>query len=212
MIRTDYDSLEKESGEMKPNTFLDEFHLYLMEDVDEAEALRLKDLILKRSAEYCEQYREKLTEEEQKRAERAIFPFIAAYKVLQEEGWEMFRAFRATWKLFLGSCSFAFPFFFHLHEQPDSFAMLRQNNLAFMKGDSLKATIDRDEKDEMFFTVHRCLYNDLCTELGCREVCDIFCDGDYSAMGSVRNIKFIRTGSLGRGDPCCDFHLFRMEK
>ncbi len=51
-----------------------------------------------------------------------------------------------------------------------------------------------------------CPYNSICRACGCRELTKLFCDTDDTAYGNMhRKLSWERSGTLGRGDDCCDF-------
>ena len=54
----------------------------------------------------------------------------------------------------------------------------------------------------------RCPYHDMCGQYNYPELCTCFCDSDDIAYESLHpKIVWQRTGTLGRGDECCDFCL-----
>lgn len=61
---------------------------------------------------------------------------------------------------------------------------------------------------EIHFNLHRCLYWDLCRQQGCPELCTVYCENDITAFsGLLPKIRFERSGTLGEGAACCDFHF-----
>ena len=66
-------------------------------------------------------------------------------------------------------------------------------------------------KDSFEVDITRCLWHDACSEAGCPEICKLFCGNDDENFGELRKIKFIRKGTLGRGDKMCDF-MFEKRK
>ena len=54
----------------------------------------------------------------------------------------------------------------------------------------------------------KCPYHDTCVQYGCPELCPCFCDSDdITYAGLHPKLLWRRTGTLGRGDACCDFCL-----
>ena len=54
----------------------------------------------------------------------------------------------------------------------------------------------------------KCPYHDACVRHGCPELCPCFCDSDDITYGQMHpKLIWRRTGTLGRGDECCDFWL-----
>lgn len=71
----------------------------------------------------------------------------------------------------------------------------------------------RRDGEEIHFDFTRCLYRDICDEQGCPELCPVFCANDDVAFtGLMPKIRFERNGTLGRGDPCCDFHFIKNKR
>ncbi len=207
-----YDELDKLGAECLAPDFPNEYPKCLETMTDRATAEVLTARIKAREKELAEEYKDKLPEDQWKRSVNGIFPFIAAYQVLRKEGWTTFDAITMTRRLLYQAVSWKQPMYFRMHEAGSSFEKLAEDNEKFMSQDtSLVSTIERKTDKEHFFTVHKCLYFTLCTEQDVQELATIFCDADYVIMGLVRNVKLIRTTTIGRGDACCDFHLFKMD-
>lgn len=63
---------------------------------------------------------------------------------------------------------------------------------------------------EIYFDFTRCLYKDVCDAEDCPELCCVFCaNDDIVFAGLMPKIRFERSGTLGRGDDCCDFHFIK---
>ena len=65
------------------------------------------------------------------------------------------------------------------------------------------------EKNAYRMDIIVCPYNRYFTELGCPELTKIFCENDDRTYGNLPGLKFIRTGTLGKGAQKCDFYLKR---
>ena len=66
----------------------------------------------------------------------------------------------------------------------------------------------RCDGKEIHFNLHSCIYHDLCSKYGCPELCTVFCENDEIAFsGLLPKIRFERSGTLGNGAECCDFHF-----
>lgn len=63
-------------------------------------------------------------------------------------------------------------------------------------------------KDYVKLDVFQCPCATICIEQGCPEIARLFCIRDDISYKDMRGVEFIRKGTLGRGDDCCDF-LFR---
>lgn len=68
----------------------------------------------------------------------------------------------------------------------------------------------RCDGKELHFNLKRCLYQDVCEQEDCPELCSVYCDNDDIAFrGLLPKIRFERSGTLAKGAPCCDFHLIK---
>ncbi len=207
-----YEELDKLGPECLTSNFPEEYRICLRTMTDEETAAVLTAAIKAKEKELAAEYKDKLPEDQLRRAVGGIFPFIAAYMVLRKENWSVFDAITMARRMLYQAVSWKQPMYFRMHEAGSSFETLAEDNMKFMARDtSLVSTVERKTEREHFFTVHKCLYFTLCTELGVPEVATIFCDADYVIMGLVRNVKLIRTTTIGKGDACCDFHLFKMD-
>lgn len=66
-----------------------------------------------------------------------------------------------------------------------------------------------DSARKLRFDITQCPYCNTCTELGCPELTQTFCNSDVYVYGNIPNITFKRTQTLGTGGTCCDFDLSR---
>ncbi len=191
-----------------PNHFSESYAAYLEEHVPHEKAVLLAAKIREREAELKERLSPDLKPPEKMRAEVFIYPFIAVYQVLIEDGWDRFDAHCQTRQFFLNQMSPKQPKYAHMHEKKGFFKGFVEGNLRMFEMDpSLTCEVVKNDGKEFFFNCTRCLYVDLCGSCGVPELVDIFCDGDYTYMGLIRNVKLIRTGTLGRGNDYCDFRL-----
>lgn len=70
----------------------------------------------------------------------------------------------------------------------------------------------RRDGREIHFNLRRCLYWELTQAHGCPELCCVYCEKDeISFSGLMPGIRFERSGTLGNGADCCDFHFRRVE-
>ena len=68
----------------------------------------------------------------------------------------------------------------------------------------------RCDGKEIHFNLCSCLYYDICTENGCPELCQVYCENDNIAFsGLMPKIRFERVGTIGEGAECCDFHFIK---
>lgn len=68
----------------------------------------------------------------------------------------------------------------------------------------------RCDGQEIHFNLRRCIYQDVTSQFGCPELCGVYCENDDIAFsGLMPKIRFERTGTLGDGADCCDFHFIK---
>lgn len=76
--------------------------------------------------------------------------------------------------------------------------------------DGWDTTWVRCDGREIHFDMTRCIYKDVCDAEGCPELCSVFCENDDIAFsGLMPKIRFERSGTLGKGANCCDFHFIK---
>ena len=92
---------------------------------------------------------------------------------------------------------------------PGFFCLYRKIFLKIMRTTDLQESTQEQGKGYYDITITRCLWHDACVEHGCPELCPLFCDVDDVTYGGLKKIGFSRTGTLGYGSDCCDFHFFR---
>ena len=67
----------------------------------------------------------------------------------------------------------------------------------------------RKEKDRLYLNIHKCLWNDICNEVGYPECCRFFCECDNYTYGGLKKMGFARTQTLGTGGELCDFVMYK---
>lgn len=67
------------------------------------------------------------------------------------------------------------------------------------------------KKGEYRMDVISCPYFRYFTELGCPEITKIFCENDDRIYGCLPGLRFLRTGTLGKGAEKCDFKMKKEE-
>lgn len=66
------------------------------------------------------------------------------------------------------------------------------------------------DNEEIHLNFKSCIYLELTTEHGCPELCSVFCENDVVTFaGYEPKIHFTRSGTLAKGNSCCDFHFTR---
>lgn len=68
----------------------------------------------------------------------------------------------------------------------------------------------RCDGKEIHFNLKTCLYHEICVQNACPELCAVYCENDGIAFsGLLPKIKFQRSGTIGGGADCCDFHFIK---
>lgn len=68
----------------------------------------------------------------------------------------------------------------------------------------------RHDCKEVHFDIVCCIYKEMCEKYHCPELCTVFCQSDITAFAGYRpKIRFERSGTIGEGANCCDFHFIR---
>ena len=143
-----------------------------------------------------------------------IYPFVAIYKVLLEEKMSQDEAMehmfaimkiktmegnRKTYQM-LGKL----PFFFY---------MFRKMFSTGLKGNSWKVEWIQNDSGAFIYNIKTCLWHDACKNLGCPELCRIFCRNDELNFTNVsKHLYFERSQTLGEGGNMCDFHFYPKHK
>ncbi len=71
-------------------------------------------------------------------------------------------------------------------------------------------TTQEDSPQCLAYEVEKCFYRDVLDHYGERELTEVFCDVDDTLFGALPDtITWNRAGTLGRGDPRCDFRWCR---
>ena len=147
-----------------------------------------------------------------KNMEESIFPFAAIYRVLLGGGgmdrdtamdhmYAIMEAFTRGGMRKTYETAGKLPFFFPLFRKMFSTGL---------KGASWEVDFLESNKEHFFYDIHRCLWHEVCTELGCPELCKIFCRNDEINFVDVSpRLYFRRSSTLGSGGDCCDFRFYR---
>lgn len=58
------------------------------------------------------------------------------------------------------------------------------------------------------YNITRCLWNDAFEQLGCPELCQLYCENDnINFVDTSKYMRFERTKTLANGNKCCDFRF-----
>lgn len=100
----------------------------------------------------------------------------------------------------------------HMEKVPGFFDLYSSFFRKVMAASDLWDSTQRAGRDFFDVTISHCLWHRACVESGCGELCRLFCEADNGTYDGLRKIGFTRTGTLGCGGECCDFHFFRKNK
>ena len=81
----------------------------------------------------------------------------------------------------------------------------------FGSGNGFRNVFYPKKKGEYRMDVTSCPYFRYFTELGCPELTRIFCDNDERIYGRLPGLRFMRTGTLGKGSERCDFLIRKVK-
>ena len=63
------------------------------------------------------------------------------------------------------------------------------------------------------FDIVSCPYYAMCKKYHCIELNPAFCDSDDVKYGNLhKNLKWARTGTIGKGASCCDFRIIDISR
>jgi hypothetical protein len=146
----------------------------------------------------------------------SIFPAIAIYRVLQNNGFSkdeviniiresVFEADKPLKKIFQNIGKI--PFFFSL------FRIMCKNSLKFVYG---KTGWDMrwltNNQNEIHWSCYSCFYNNEFIKYNAQELIVIFCQSDDFIYGNIQKIKWERNNTIGAGSEICDFRFYNMKK
>ena len=148
---------------------------------------------------------------------KRIYPAIAAYEALREDGVDQEKA---AWYIREYFQRFAASFAPHLQRMIRVFGLAKKIPGIFMKvvlkgfGPEAGFRYEFPEagKHEARANVVLCPYYETCKRYGCPEITRAFCDGDDAGYSDLHpQLLWGRTKTIGRGGDCCDFLLKYME-
>jgi len=145
-----------------------------------------------------------------------ILPAVSLYKILQKHGFsqddakDMIARYTCeeaekTAKIyrFFGKI----PFFYSIF----AFAFRRVMASSFPKEGWTIEWLER-EKDRTVFNIKSCLYLEVFTDQGCKELTPLFCHLDeISYKHMSRKVKFERTKTLATDCDCCNFTFHKQK-
>ncbi len=146
--------------------------------------------------------------------ETNIFPAIAVYKTLLKHGMEQEAACDVIRRFFVRICSVMFKpvsWYLHIgglyHRYPAG--MVKHSLRDFSPEAGFEYRMPNTENPAVArFDIVSCPYHAMCRKYDCLELNPAFCDSDDAKYGHLhKNLKWARTGTIGKGAPCCDFRI-----
>lgn len=148
--------------------------------------------------------------------EKAILPAIAIYRVLPQKGYSETDVRRMIRKSILDGAKPMTRLFQALGKLPYFFSLFRIMCPLSMKGDYGGIGWDfewkRNDKFAIEWECHSCLYVNCLTSYGMRELAPIFCESDDVMYGNIKNARWARRNTIGRGAELCDFTFYNTKK
>ncbi len=147
---------------------------------------------------------------------KRIFPAMALYFSLMDQGVSKEDALQSTLKETQHNARRMKAKNAKLAKLPFSYTLFRmfaKSHIAKnFPSDGWDVAWKRADGQEVHFDMTHCIYQDMCKEYGCPELCTVFCQNDITAFaGYLPKIKFERAGTLGEGSDKCDFHFIRVK-
>ena len=159
----------------------------------------------------CEENRE-IPKAMKKHTDMCIFPAIAVYDTLLKHGMEKEKAVDLISGFFVdlsGKGFRAFSVWLHLfgnyHRYPANFVKNSLRDFSPDAGFEYRMP-EKSDPAAARFDIIKCPYYAMCLKYQCPELNRAFCDSDDAKYGNLHpKLLWRRTGTLGKGAPCCDF-------
>ncbi|MBN1485359.1 MAG: L-2-amino-thiazoline-4-carboxylic acid hydrolase [Chloroflexia bacterium] len=146
--------------------------------------------------------------------ENNILPGLALYQVLREELGDQEAALAEVERLFVAAYAGFQRVLQLLGYFPDPFGLFARILPWVMQRsfppEGWEVRWIGGDSDCIGMDIHRCFYLELLTQYGAPELTALYCQMDDVGFASLpAGIAWKRTGTLGRGDDCCDFRWCR---
>lgn len=150
------------------------------------------------------------TRSRRKNLVKGIYPFVALYHALLSENKSRDEAMKLMFEVMKAhTLSGNRRNYERLGKLPFFFSVFRKMFTMGLSGDSWEVDWVANDSERFIYNIRKCLWHDTCMELGCPELCRIFCRNDEINFTDVsRHLYFERSRTLGDGDDCCDFHFY----
>ncbi len=145
---------------------------------------------------------------------RVIFPTIAYYLTLKEDEYSQEKALKLTLKETQKAALIQQQRNKPFGRLPFAFALFKLSVKGFMTkmypNEGWETEWVRLDGEEIHMNFKRCIYLELTEQLGCPELCTVFCQNDIITFaGYEPKIRFARNGTMAEGAAYCDFHFTR---
>ena len=150
------------------------------------------------------------SENQRKTLIQTIFPRIALYKALTEEGLEEDNLYQCMRKYMIDVVAREKHLsMVKMEKIPGFYSIYSSVFLRVVRTTDLWKSVQNHGKDYFDVTMKECLWHTACVENGCEKLCRLFCDVDDVTYGGLKKLGFSRTKTLGYGKECCDFHFYK---
>ena len=148
-----------------------------------------------------------------------IFPAIAVYKTLVRHGMSSEEATDVIRRFFYKICAVMFTpvsWYQHIggnyHRYPAG--MVKNSLRDFSPDAGFEYRMPEETNPAVArFDIVECPYHAMCEKYDCLELNPAFCDSDDAKYGRLhQNLKWARTGTIGKGSPCCDFRIIDVSR
>ncbi len=148
-----------------------------------------------------------------------IFPAIAVYKTLVRHGMEKEAATDVVRQFFVKICGIMFKpvsWYQHIggnyHRYPAG--MVKNSLRDFSPDAGFEYRMPEKVNPAVArFDIVSCPYYAMCRKYHCIELNPAFCDSDDAKYGNLhKNLKWARTGTIGKGASCCDFRIIDISR
>ena len=166
-------------------------------------------------------YRELLQNTEQPKSDavkehmqRKLFPPMAYYKALRAKGIDQDKALEYVRRETRQAAAVKHGEMNKIARLPFAYTIYRMGVKKHMKKnfpeEGWTTEWVRCDGTEIHFNLRRCIYQELTEQYNCPELCCVYCENDDISFSSLLpKIRFERTGTLGNGADCCDFHFVK---
>lgn len=141
---------------------------------------------------------------------QGIYPFAALYRVLLSENMSRDEAMNHMFAIMkVHTLAGNRKNYERMGKLPFFFSIFRKMFTMGLSGDSWQVEWIANDPEHFEYNIRKCLWHDTCRELGCPELCRIFCRNDELNFIDVsRHLYFTRSKTLGDDQDCCDFHFY----